>query len=82
MAWLALSVPGPLGDTNPLTDFPFGHSIAQGLNAAGYFMSGNARRTQTRVDGVDRSAIAVTDSARFHPNANLTCSGFGHRPFH
>ena len=25
-------------DTDPLTDFPFGHSAAQGFNAANYFM--------------------------------------------
>src|SRR5438128_4579537 len=35
-------------DTDPLTDFPFGHSVAQGVNAANDFMARNARQMQTR----------------------------------
>jgi hypothetical protein len=41
-------------DTYPLTDFPFGHSAAQGFNAANYFMPRNARQIQTRVGAGDR----------------------------
>jgi len=37
-------------DTNPLTDFPFGHSAAQCLNAANYFMP----RERAAVSNLDR----------------------------
>ena len=69
-------------DTNPLTDFPSGHSAAQGFNAAHDFMPRNARQSQTRVDARDRGRIGVTDSACFHPNPNLTRSRLGDWPFH
>jgi len=61
-------------DTDPLTDFPFGHSAAQGFNPANYFMPRNAWKNQTRVRAHNRGRIAVTDSACFHPNPNLTRS--------
>ena len=64
-------------DTNPLTDFPSGHSAAQGFNAAHDFMPRNARQIQTRVDARDRGRIGVTDSACFHPNPNLSRSRLG-----
>jgi hypothetical protein len=69
-------------DTNPLTDFPSGHSDAQGFNAANHFMPGNAWKTQTRVDTGDRGRIGVTDSACFNTNANLARSRLRDRPFH
>src|SRR5205809_4293509 len=62
-------------DTDPLTDFPFGHSAAQGFNPANYFMPRNAWKNQTRVRAHNRGRIAVTDSACFHPNPNLTVPG-------
>src|SRR6266850_8370683 len=61
-------------DTDPLTDFPFGHSVAQGFDAANDFMPRNARQFQTRIDAGDRGRIGVTDSTCFHANANLTRS--------
>jgi hypothetical protein len=69
-------------DTDTLTDFPFGHSAAQCLNAANYFMPRNARQSQARVATRDRGCIGVTDSACFHENPNLTCSRFREWPFH
>ncbi len=69
-------------DANPLTDFPSGYSAAQRFNAAYNFMSRNARQIQTRVGARDRGRIGMTDSAGFHPNANLTCSGLRDRAFH
>jgi hypothetical protein len=68
-------------DTDPLTDFPFGHSAAQGLNAANYFMPRNPWQLQSRVYARDRGRIGVTDSAGFHANANLTGSRLRNRPF-
>src|SRR5437773_1903212 len=41
-------------DTDPLTDFPFGHSAAQGFNPANYFMPRNAWKNQTRVRAHNR----------------------------
>jgi hypothetical protein len=35
---------GNEADTNPLTDFPSGHSVAQGFNAANHFVSRNTRQ--------------------------------------
>src|SRR4029077_13299194 len=64
-------------DTNPLTDFPLGHSAAQGFNAANDFMPRNARQSQTRVGARDRGHIGVKDSACFHPNPNLARSMLG-----
>jgi hypothetical protein len=61
-------------DTDALTDFPSGHSAAQCLNAANYFVTRNARQSQARVGAGDRGGIGVTDSAGFHANANLTGS--------
>ena len=46
-------------DTDPLTDFPSGHSTAQGFNAANHFMPRNARQIQTRVGAGDRGGISV-----------------------
>jgi len=71
---------GNEADTDALTDFPFGYSGSQRLNAANHFMSRNTRKSQTRVDAHDRGRIRVTDSACFHPNPNLTCSRFNDRP--
>src|SRR6266436_6163798 len=68
-------------DTDPLTDFPSGHSAAQGFNAANYFMPGNARQLQTWEGAGDRGRIGVTDSACFHPNPNLTRSRLRNGPF-
>jgi hypothetical protein len=73
---------GDQADTNPLADFPFRHSAAQGFNAANYFMSRNAGQSQARVYARDRGRIGVTDSACFHPDPNLTRSRFGDSPFH
>jgi hypothetical protein len=73
---------GDQADTNPLTDLPSRHPAAQGVDAANYFMPRNARQSQTRVDSHHRGRIGVTDSACFHPNANLACSGLGDWPFH
>jgi hypothetical protein len=82
-AWLAHPVlAAEESDTDPLTDFPPGHSTAQGFDASGDFMPGNARQLQTRVGARDRGGIGVTDSAGFHPNPNLTRSGLGDRPIH
>jgi hypothetical protein len=58
-------------DTDPLTDFPSGHSAAQRFNAANDFMPRNARQSQTRVNARDRGRIRVTDSTCFYPNPNL-----------
>jgi hypothetical protein len=69
-------------DTDPLTDFPSGHSAAQCLNTANYFMPRNARQPQTRIDAGDRGCIGVTDSTCFHTNPNLTCSRLRDWPFH
>jgi hypothetical protein len=44
-AWLAHSVfAAEEPDTDPLTDFPSGHSAAQGFDAANHFMTWNARQ--------------------------------------
>jgi hypothetical protein len=44
-AWLAHSVfAAEKPDTDPLTDFPSGHSAAQGFDAANHFMTWNARQ--------------------------------------
>jgi len=67
---------------NPLADFPFGHSAAQGFNAANYFMARNAWQSQARVYARDRGSIGVADSTCFHPNPNLTRSGLRDWPFH
>jgi hypothetical protein len=69
-------------DTDPLTDFPFGHPVAQGVNAANYFMPRNARQIQTRVDAGDRGRIGVTDSTCFHPNPDLPRSRLRDGPFY
>src|SRR5882762_214132 len=68
-------------DTDPLTDFPFGHSAAQCLNMANDFMPRNARQLQSRVYARDRGCIGVTNSTCLYPNPNLTCSRLGHLPF-
>jgi hypothetical protein len=65
---------GNQADTDTLTDFPSGHPVTQGFNAANYFMPRNARQSQTREDARDRGHIGVADSAYFHPNPNLTRS--------
>ena len=69
-------------DTDTLTDFPFGHSAAQGFNSADDFMARNAWENETRIYARDRGRIGVTDSTCFHPNPNLTRSGLGDLPFH
>jgi hypothetical protein len=44
-AWLAHSVfAAEEPDTDPLTDFPSGHSAAQGFDAANHFMTWTARQ--------------------------------------
>ncbi len=73
---------GNEADTNPLTDFPSGHSATEGFNAANHFMSGNTRQSQTGVDSHHSGRIGMTDSACFHPNPDLTRSGLGDLPFH
>ena len=65
---------GNQANTNPLTDFPPGHTCTQRFNATHHFMPRNARQTQTRVAARDRGGIGVTDSACFHSNPNLSCS--------
>jgi hypothetical protein len=69
-------------DSDALTDFPFGHSTAQGLNAANNFVARNPWQLQSRIYARDRGGIGVTDSPCFHANTNLTCSRFGDWPFH
>jgi hypothetical protein len=69
-------------DANPLTDFPSGYSAAQAFDAAHYFMPGNARQLQPRVNASDGGCVGVTDSACFHPNPNLSRSRLGDFPFH
>ena len=76
------SSPPEESDTDPLTDFPSGRSTAQGFDAAGDFMPGNARQLQTRVGAGDRGGIGVTDSACLDPNPNLTGSRLRDRPIH
>jgi hypothetical protein len=49
--------------------------VAQGFDAANYFMSRNARQTQTRVIAGDCCGIGVADSTCFHLNPNLTRTG-------
>jgi hypothetical protein len=68
---------GNQANTNPLTDFPPGHTCTQRFNATHHFMPRNARQSQTRVGARDRGGIGVTDSACFHPNPNLTSAGLG-----
>jgi hypothetical protein len=70
--------PGDQADTNPLTDFPSGHSAAQSFNAANNFMPGNTRQFQTRVGAGDRRGIGVTDSTCFHSDSNLTWTRCGY----
>ena len=80
-AWFAHAVLATEeADTDPLTDFPSGYSAAQSIDATDNLMSRNARQSQTRVGARDRGRIGVTDSACFHPNANLSCRGRGERP--
>jgi hypothetical protein len=67
---------GNQADSDPLTDFPFGHSAAQGFNAADDFMSRNTRQSQAGVSASDHGRIGVTDSTCFHPNPNLARPGF------
>jgi hypothetical protein len=67
---------GNQSDTDPLTDFPFGHSAGQGFDAADDFMSRNARQSQAGVSTRNRGRIGVTDSTCFHPNPNLARPGF------
>jgi hypothetical protein len=62
-------------DTDPLTDFPSGHTAAQRFNATNHFMPRNAWQSQTRVGARDRGRIGVTDSACFDPNPDLSRSG-------
>jgi hypothetical protein len=62
-------------DTNPLTEFPFGDSIAHGFDAADYFMSRNARQFQARVGAGDSSRVGVTDSTCFHADSDLARGG-------
>jgi hypothetical protein len=62
---------GNEADSNPLTNFPFGHSAAQDFNPADDFMSRNTRQSQAGVSAGDRGRIGVTDSTCFHPNPNL-----------
>ncbi len=64
-------------DTDPLTDFPSGHSAAQSFNAADDFMPRNAREFQTRVGAGDRRGIGVTDPACFHADSHLAGPGSG-----
>src|SRR5262249_19661047 len=64
--------PSDQADTNTLTDFPFGRSAAQGLNAANYFMPRNARQSKTRIGALDSGRVGVANAASFHPNPNLT----------
>jgi hypothetical protein len=73
---------GNEADTDPLTDFPSGHSATDGFNAANDFMPRYAWQTQTGVNAGDGGRIGVTDSACFHPNPDLTRSGLGDLPFH
>jgi hypothetical protein len=53
-------------DTNPLTDFPSGHSATDGFNATNHFMPRNTRQSQTGVDSRHRGSIGVTDSTCFY----------------
>jgi hypothetical protein len=73
---------GNEADTNPLTDFPSGHSATDGFNATNHFMSRNTRQSQTGVDSRHRGGIGVTDSTCFYPNPNLTRSRLRDWPFH
>jgi hypothetical protein len=82
-AWFAHPIfTAEKADTDALTDFPFGYSAAQSLNAANYFMPGNPWQLQPRVYARDGGRIGVTDSAGFHANSNLTGSRFRNWPFH
>jgi hypothetical protein len=82
-AWFTHSVfAGNEADTNPLTDFPSGHSTTEGFNPANHFMPRNPRQSQTGVDSHDSGRVGVTDSACFNPNANLTCARLSDLPFH
>jgi hypothetical protein len=48
------------------------HRVAQGFNAANYFMPRNARQSQTRVCARDRGRIGVTDSTCLHSKSEPT----------
>ena len=69
-------------DTDPVTDLPPGHAVAQGVDASDDFMPGNARQLQTRVDAGNNGGIGVTDPAGFHANPDLTHSWLRDCPFH
>src|SRR5258708_8354118 len=81
-AWFACPVfAGNQADTDPLTDFPFGHSVAQRLNATNYFMSRNPWQVQTGVGAGYRGLIGMTDSTGFNADQNLSLAGLGNWPF-
>src|SRR5215468_1007143 len=63
---------GNESDTHALANFPPRHSAAQRVDAANNLMPGNARQSQTGVNSHDRGRVGVTDSACFHPDANLS----------
>jgi len=73
---------GNEADTDPLADFPFGHSAAQGFNATNNLVPWDTRQSETWVNAHDGGGIGVTDSTCFHPNADLTISRLSDRPFH
>src|SRR5262249_677599 len=66
---------GKQADTDPLTNFPPGYSVAQGFNAANCFVPRNARQGETWVDARDRGRIGVADAAGFDPDSDLSRGG-------
>src|SRR5208282_4534041 len=68
-------------DSDALAGFPVGNVSADGVDAAGDFVSGNARILDARPIAFLDQRIAVADATGFNFNSDLTAAGFGNVSF-
>jgi hypothetical protein len=60
--------------TYALAHIPAADMAAEGVNATGYFMPGNARIFQTRPQAIFDEHVAMANTTCFHLNPNLVFS--------
>ena len=68
--------------THALSGLPVGNVSADGVDAAGNFVSGNPRVLDPRPIALFHHRVAMADAASFNFNSDLIPAGLGNVPLH
>jgi hypothetical protein len=74
-------MPSMPADADALAGLPLRNAVANGVDAAGYFVAGNARVLDSRPMAFFYERVAVADAAGFNLDADLPARGLGNVAF-